>query len=146
MKNETPANFLMRNSKGYPDFIMTMLVYFSMALFVLLIIWALAQYFGFRITSQMAGNDKDHPFLMFMTSFNDTIRMIVIGVSGSVFGLAGSYLLRRKFHDDHFLEKIKCESQDLNQGSSIVEAIEGFLKPGESSMTHPNFDDEEEDI
>ena len=142
MKNDTPANFLLRNSKGYPDFIMTMLVYFSMALFILLIIWALAQYFGFRITAQMAVSDKDHPFLMFMTSFNDTIRMIVIGVSASVFGLAGSYLLRRKFHDDHYLQKKKFESQ----GSPIVEVIEGFLKPGESSMAHPNFDDEEEDI
>lgn len=142
MKNYTPANFIMRNSKGYPDFIMTMLVYFSLALFVLLLIWVLAQYFGFRVTAQMGAEDKDHPFLLFITSFNDTIRMIVIGVSASVFGLAGSYLLRRKFHDDHYLEKKKFESQD----SAIVEIIEGFLKPGESSMAHPNFDDEEEDI
>jgi len=142
MTRKKPATFIMHNSKGFPDFIMTMLVYFSITLFVLLLVWILTQYFGFRVTSNMSAADKEHPFLMFLQSFNDTIRMIVIAVSGSVFALAGSYLLRRKFHDDHYLNKLKFES-DTQKHAPITHGTLGFEQ---SSISHPNFDDEEEDI
>ncbi len=141
MSKQLPAGFIMRNSRGYPDFIMTLLVYFSLALFTLLIIWVLLQYCGLRFSLRIPA-DGTHPFMEFMHGFNETIRLIIISLSGSIFGLAGSYLLRRKFYDDHYLEKQK------RKGSSHHTEIHtsGFVTASQSSLQHSNYDDEEEDI
>ena len=139
-----PASFILNNSKGYPDFIMTMLIYFSLALFLLLILWVLAQYFGLRFTAELDPETaNDHPFITYMKHFNDTLKTIVLGVSGSVFALATSYMLRRKFHDDHFLAMKRLDN--TLPGSGVMDMVSGFLQPGQSSKTHPHYDNEEED-
>ncbi len=138
---QKPAAFLMRNSQGYPDFIMTMLVYFSVALFILLLFWIGFQYLAFKITYSLQG-EATHPFVEFCKSFNDTIRLIVLGVSSTIFGLAGSYMLRRKFKDDHY---IQLKQQEIDLGGKIADAT-GFIGETESTLSHSNYDDEEEDI
>lgn len=141
MNKQAPAGFIMRNSRGYPDFIMTMLVYFSLALFILLIIWVMVQYFGFRVSLRLA-SDAKHPFIEFLHGFDETIRLIIISISGSVFGLSGSYLLRRKFYDDHHLERQKIKPRS---GHTLIDT-DGFINAGQSTLTHGNYDDDEEDI
>ena len=135
-----PARFLLKNSKGHPDFVMTMLVAFSVALFLLLLFWVMINLIGLLnvLTVDAQGNGT---LVEFIKSFNSNLQLVVIGLSSSVFGLAGTYYMRRKSYDEHYLEKQKT----WHSMGSIVDA-EGFIDKAKSTLQHPNYDDEEEDI
>ena len=135
-----PARFLLRNSKGHPDFVMTMLVAFSVALFLLLLFWIMINLIGLLnvISNSASGNTT---LVGFIDSFNNNLQLVVIGLSSSVFGLAGTYYLRRKSYDEHYLEKQKTWH---NMGSILD--VDGFIDKAKSTLQHPNYDDEEEDI
>jgi len=141
MDNEKkPARFILKNSKGHPDFVMTMLVAFSLALFLLLLFWVMLNVIG--LLNVMGDGVNSEQMVKFIDSFNKNLQLVVIGLSSSVFGLAGTYYLRRKSYDQHYLEKQKTWH---NMGD-IVSGIEGFVDNKKSTLSHKNYDDEEEDI
>ncbi len=144
-----PASFLLRNSKGHPDFVMTMLVAVTMAMFVVVLVWILLNLLAFRMTATPSPTDEllglmDRAITL-LASFNENARLIVLGFASSVFSLAGAYYLRRASYDKHYesLEKTRVE-QGISIGGRA--ATSGFLPTEQSTLLHPNYDDGEEDI
>jgi hypothetical protein len=138
-----PASFLLRNSKGHPDFVMTMLVAVTLAMFIVVLFWLLLNIMAFRYS--LVGADGQHALLQVLQSFNENARLIVLGFASSVFSLAGAYYLRRASHDKHFAEREKIK---LDHGVPIGADGDttGFVSTGRSTLLHPNYDDGEEDI
>ncbi|UCE19724.1 MAG: hypothetical protein JSV84_05100 [Gemmatimonadota bacterium] len=151
-----PASFLLRNSKGYPDFVMTMLVAVTLALFVVILCWMALNLVGLHSisatpASQAGTGDIEGSVVsaggsvQLLNSFNENARLIVLGLCSSVFSLAGAYYLRRRSHDIHYesWQKTKVELGLQDAGARIPS---GYVSPVRSTLTHANYDDEEEDI
>ncbi|KAA3619424.1 MAG: hypothetical protein DWQ05_01515 [Calditrichaeota bacterium] len=91
-----PSNWLLKNSSGYPDFLFTILTYSMLLLLFVTICWV-----GFGILSfKYAGTDKAETLLKVMGSMQTGL----ISLVGVVFGLAGSYTVRRFKRDEHTVE------------------------------------------
>jgi len=151
----TPSSFLLNNSKGRPDFIMTMLVVVILALLVILVIWLGLNSLAMINAKEMPGRESS-AVIELMKSFNTNAQLIILGVCSSVFTLAGTYYLRRSAYDDHHEEraKRKFNEQRVAEGqqqhgrvAGVQPALnQGFVNNEESTLAHPNYDDEEEDI
>ena len=142
-----PAKFIIRNSKGYPDFLMTMLTVVTVALLVLLLFWICLNILAFRDSKTQ---ETDSGFVQYLQSFNENSRIMVLGICSSIFSFAGAYYLRRQSYDKHY-ESMK--QMDTNLIQSTVSGIiidpdrkNSFLPPSETKRQHPNYDDEGEDI
>ena len=140
--NTRPASFMLNNSKGHPDFVMTMLVAVTLAMFIVVLFWMLLNVLAFR-----AATDAEPSKYVFqvLESFNENARMIVLGFGSSVFSLAGAYYLRRASYDKHFQER---ERTRLEFGADVTDGGDqsGFQPIEQSTLLHENYDDEEEDI
>ncbi|MCG8533479.1 MAG: hypothetical protein MI808_00110 [Pseudomonadales bacterium] len=142
--NSKPAKFLLKNSKGHPDFVMTMLVAVILCLFVVLLYWMMLNLVGLHLLTQENINTKHvEPVSNLLANFNQNSQIIIIGICSSVFSLAGSYYLRRASYDKHYVEKLKLEQ---HQQKIVTNPSVGLEGNSISSVGHPNFDDEEEDI
>jgi acetyl-CoA acetyltransferase len=149
MPERRAASFMLKNSKGHPDFVMTMLVAVTMAMFVVVLVWILFNLLAIRMTA--TPNPTSDVLSMMdraitlLASFNENARLIVLGFASSVFGLAGAYYLRRASYDKHYeaMKKTNLEQGIVNGDSA---SATGFLPPGQSTLLHPNYDDSEEDI
>ncbi len=137
-----PASFLLRNSKGHPDFVMTMLVAVILATFLVILFWMLMNTLAIK---GAMGTPPDPVVLTALSNFNDNTRLIVLGLCSSIFSLAGAYYLRRASYDKHYesLEKTRVEHGIPNGGGA---ATSGFLPPDQSSLLHTNYDNTGEDI
>lgn len=146
MKHRQPATFLLINSKGHPDFIMTMLVVVIIALLFTVLFW-MGLNTMFFITEYESG--RGEYMTHFMGVFNDNAQVIIIGLCSSIFTLAGTYYLRRSSFDKHHEVSKQNKNEHLMEsalpgtGSSV---ISGFVENNETTLIHPNYDDEEEDI
>lgn len=111
-----PSKWLLRNSKGYPDFLFTIVSYSLALLFLVLVIWIL---FGI-LSFAYAGSPKAATLLKIM----DSMKTGLVSLAGVVFGLAGSYTVRRYKYDDHH------EARQLrkNGGNVTTKLIEKGLK------------------
>jgi hypothetical protein len=143
--DKKPAKFLLKNSKGHPDFVMTMLVAVILCLFIVLLYWMMLNLIGLQI---IASATENHPGVVeavsnSLNSFNDNSQIIIIGICSSVFSLAGSYYLRRASFDKHYVEKKKVELEAVKNAVAKNFGLEGT---NDSSVGLPLFDDEEEDI
>jgi len=136
-----PAKFLLYNSKGHPDFIMTMLVVMILALFLVVLFWMLLNIMALRMTGS-TGNVQLSQFIM---SFNENARLIVLGICSSVFSLAGAYYLRRASFDKHYavLKEVKAKFGMAKDDDAKAAT---FAEAEVSTLSHQNYDDEEEDI
>lgn len=145
MENQ-PAKFLLKNSKGHPDFVMTMLVAVILCLFVVLLYWMMLNLIGLHLLTQSSPeNEKIAASVSsLLANFNENSQIIIIGICSSVFSLAGSYYLRRASFDKHHVEKMKLGLPTAI--SSIATGNVGLAGKSDSSIGHPNFDDEDEDI
>lgn len=139
-----PAKFLLSNSKGYPDFVMTMLVAVILCLFIVLLYWMMLNLIGiYLLTQPQANPDVVQSVSVLLANFNENSQIIILGICSSVFSLAGTYYLRRSAYDKHYVEKKKLDTQlDTNTHNQNA----GLAESSTSSISHPNFDDEEEDI
>ncbi|VUD59188.1 hypothetical protein TDB9533_02613 [Thalassocella blandensis] len=143
MKNK-PAKFLLSNSKGYPDFVMTMLVAVILCLFIVLLYWMMLNLIGLYLLTQPTANPEVvQSVSVLLANFNENSQIIIIGICSSVFSLAGTYYLRRSAYDNHYVEKKKLDTQVTTQ---IHNRNVGLAESTSSSIGHPHFDDEEEDI
>ncbi len=110
-----PSKWLLRNSKGYPDFLFTIVTY-SLALLVLVLtIWII---FGI-LSFAYAGTPKAATLLKIM----DSMKTGLVSLAGVVFGLAGSYTVRRYKYDDHHEKR-----QLRKSGGAAAKLIEKGLK------------------
>jgi len=141
--NLKPASFILRNSKGHPDFVMTMLVAVILATFLVILFW---MWMNTRAMDVAAINPNlETEVLVQLKDFNETSRYIILGLFSSVFSLAGAYYLRRMSQDkgQTAIEKARLE-QGLSDSDS--EANSGLLAPEQSTLMDSNYDDGEEDI
>jgi magnesium-transporting ATPase (P-type) len=148
-----PARFLLRNSQGRQDFIMTMLVVAMLALVVSILFFMLINYLSLRGSTANGGTDA-------VGNFNDNMRLIILGVCSSVFTLAGAYYLRRKAYDEHYESYVKSKESYLKAqaelgaitsdnslpATTFVPARGSSVLTGVSTLAHPGYDDEEEDV
>lgn len=135
-----PARFLMRNSKGHPDFVMTMLVTVIVATLLVLLFWTALNLLAFRapfLTKPAASSEAavatvdstdtatppvatQDPLLDddqldylrdLLDTFNEHAQLIVLGLASSIFSLAGAYYLRRASYDKHY-ERMRRDELD----------------------------------
>ena len=139
-----PAGFLLINSKGRPDFLMTMLVVVIVASLLVILFWMglnLIVVFGHW-------TDAQHQQLtQHMINFNEQTQIIILGLFSSIFTLAGSYYLRRSSYDKHYLEREKFQHEVAKETQVAIAApLAGFIENTQSTLLHPNYDDTGEDI
>lgn len=148
-----PAKFLLNNSKGRPDFLMTMLTIVTIAMLIVLLFWMALNLIAFRTTltkEAIAANENNKTeesfipqLILLVSDFNSNTRLIILGLASSVFSLAGAYYLRRKNYDEHYL---KNEKSKLFMGFKENGETPSFVPADKSTIDHPNYDDESEDI
>jgi hypothetical protein len=143
--DKKPAKFLLKNSKGHPDFVMTMLVAVILCLFIVLLYWMMLNLIGLQLIASATERNSGvvEAVSASLSSFNDNSQIIIVGICSSVFSLAGSYYLRRASFDKHYVEKKKVE---LDAVQKIMVKDVGLEGTTDSSIGIPHFDDEEEDI
>ncbi|HID39933.1 MAG TPA: hypothetical protein EYP36_10535 [Calditrichaeota bacterium] len=96
-----PSPWLLRNSKGFPDFLFTILTYSMILLIFVSLVWI-----AFAILSFVyAGKPQTVTLLKIMESMKTGL----IPLAGVIFGLAGSYTVRRFKKDDHYVQKMETE-------------------------------------
>lgn len=117
-----PSKWLLRNSKGYPDFLFTIVTYSLILLFFISLIWV-----AFALLSYIyAGTPKAGTLLKIM----DGMKTGLVSLAGVVFGLAGSYTVRRFKYDDHQeVRKVRKAKEDndlpkVEEGLGIVQNTE----------------------
>ncbi len=96
-----PSPWLLKNSKGFPDFLFTILTYSMILLIFLTLIWI-----TFAILTFI---HADSPKAAVLIKIMESMKTGLISLAGVVFGLAGSYTVRRFKTDDHYLQKKRLE-------------------------------------
>jgi hypothetical protein len=117
-----PSNWLLKNSKGFPDFLFTILTYSMLLLVFVTLCWVV---FGV-LTFLRADTTGAATILQIM----DSMKTGLISLAGVIFGLAGSYTVRRFKTDDHYIEKKKLDSEleEKDEGFSVKELVQKGLK------------------
>ena len=112
-----PSSWLLKNSKGFPDFLFTILTYSMLLLVFVTLCWVV---FGV-LTFLRADTGGAATILQVM----DSMKTGLISLAGVIFGLAGSYTVRRFKTDDHYLDS---ELESKEEGFSAKELIQKGLK------------------
>jgi len=108
-----PSKWLLHNSKGYPDFLFTILTYSLILLVFVSFFWIIFGVLAFF----HAGSPEAATLVKIM----DNMKTGLVSLAGVVFGLAGSYTVRRYKYDDHYLEK-KVNKQKMEQETPGAES------------------------
>ncbi len=118
-----PSSWLLKNSMGFPDFLFTLLTYSVLLLIFVTIVWVA---FGI-ITILYSGTPRAEWTLKAMESMKTGL----VSLAGIIFGLAGSYTVRRFKKDEHYLQKKRL---DFELGE--LESSSGQLlpAPGEQGL------------
>ena len=117
-----PSSWLLKNSKGFPDFLFTILTYSMLLLVFVTLCWVV---FGV-LTFLRADTTGAATILQIM----DSMKTGLISLAGVIFGLAGSYTVRRFKTDDHYIEKKKLDNEleEKEEGFSVKELVQKGLK------------------
>ncbi|NOX87748.1 MAG: hypothetical protein GXO77_01895 [Calditrichaeota bacterium] len=118
-----PSSWLLKNSKGFPDFLFTILTYSMILLVFLSLIWIAFAVLAFI----RAGTPQAEILIKIMNSMKTGL----VSLAGVVFGLAGSYTVRRFKTDDHYLQKKRLE-YDMGKTNEERTADQSGLKVVES--------------
>lgn len=106
-----PSGWLLKNSNGFPDFLFTILTYSMVLLGFVTLMWVTFGILGY-LTPDPA---KAEVILQIM----DSLKTGLISLAGVVFGLAGSYTIRRFKKDDHWIEKKQLEKEMEQQKAPL---------------------------
>lgn len=98
-----PSKWLMYNSSGYPDFLFTILSYAIILLGVVSLTWI-----AFGIIAYAASDPANTAAAL---KVMDSMIYGLISLAGVIFGLAGSYTVRRYKKDDHYIEKKRLDME-----------------------------------
>ncbi len=121
MQNERgkPSSWLLRNSKGFPDFLFTILTYSMILLIFVSLIWI-----AFAVLSFIYAGKQEAVILL---KIMESMKTGLISLAGVIFGLAGSYTVRRFKKDDHYVQKMESEfeirKQLLSKNSPVVNGL-----------------------
>jgi len=125
-----PSKWLLKNSKGYPDFLFTILTYAMLLLVLVSLVWIAFAMLAYKYS----GTPKVDGIITIMNSMKTGL----ISLAGVIFGLAGSYTVRRFKKDDHYVAKNRFE---LEKGKVLGSTI-----PSELSEIQLSVVQDEEDI
>lgn len=98
-----PSKWLMHNSSGYPDFLFTILTYAMILLGVVSLTWI-----AFGIIAYAASDPANTEAAL---KVMDSMIYGLISLAGVIFGLAGSYTVRRYKKDDHYIQKKRLDME-----------------------------------
>lgn len=115
-----PSKWLLKNSRGYPDFLFTILTYSMLLLIFVCLNWII-----FAILAVRHSNNAETAEIIIMVM--DSMKTGLISLAGVIFGLAGSYTVRRYKTDEHHIAKKKIEQPsypEKSQPKSSVSAQE----------------------
>ncbi len=115
-----PSSWLLKNSSGYPDFLFTILTYSMILLIFLALIWVAFAILAFFNTGT--------PQAALLVEIMDNMKTGLISLAGVVFGLAGSYTVRRYKKDQHYVEKKKMEEGIIGTETQTKPSISDRLK------------------
>ena len=118
-----PSRWLLHNSNGYPDFLFTILSYSMLLLIFVALIWI-----TFGILVFIHGESTR---AVVMVRVMESMKTGLISLAGVVFGLAGSYTVRRYKKDQQYLEmkKMGLETGTEIQQTDELKSIQENLKP-----------------
>ncbi len=118
-----PSRWLLHNSNGYPDFLFTILSYSMLLLIFVALIWI-----TFGILVFIHGESTRAAV---MVRVMESMKTGLISLAGVVFGLAGSYTVRRYKKDQQYLEmkKMGLETGTEVQQTDELQPIQENLKP-----------------
>ncbi len=118
-----PSRWLLHNSSGYPDFLFTILSYSMLLLIFVALIWIT---FGILVFVH-AGSTR----AVVMTKVMESMKTGLLSLAGVVFGLAGSYTVRRYKKDQQYLEmkKMGLETGTETQQADGSKSIQENLRP-----------------
>ncbi|MFQ6115841.1 MAG: hypothetical protein ACE5NG_17410 [bacterium] len=117
----TPSGWLLYNSNGYPDFLFTILTYSMLLLIFVSVFWI-----GFGILAFL--NADNAAKAKTILSVMDSMKTGLISLAGVVFGLAGSYTVRRFKKDEHYLKKQEVEKE--MKVTDTESTLSKLLQPG----------------
>jgi H+/Cl- antiporter ClcA len=117
-----PSSWLLKNSKGFPDFLFTILTYSMLLLVFVTLCWV-----AFAVLTFLRADTGGAVTIL---QIMDSMKTGLISLAGVIFGLAGSYTVRRFKTDDHYIEKKKLDSEleAKEEGFSIKELVQKGLK------------------
>lgn len=136
-----PASFIKNNSKGEPDFVMTLLVWFAKVVIYSSLVWAAVNLIVLGLTQTDASNEVRAFTLQYLVAFNDGFWKGVVGICGVTGSLASAYYLRRKNSDQNKLELMKVQAR-----SGLLGWASDFVDNAKSTIGHKNYDPSKEDI
>ncbi len=96
-----PSAWLLKNSKGFPDFLFTILTYSMILLIFLALSWL-----AFAVLSYI---NADSAKATIVIRIMNSMKTGLISLAGVVFGLAGSYTVRRYKTDNHYIQKKRLD-------------------------------------
>ena len=123
-----PSKWLLNNSKGYPDFLFTLLVYSFLLFTIICFVWV-------GLIMIVAVNPSSTDFSSLKEILKD-IRIGLVAIAGLVFGLAGNYTVRR----------FKKDEQHLQSMTLCKENVVASQPENDSGVSSDNTTMEEEDI
>lgn len=106
-----PSKWLLRNSEGFPDFLFTILTYSILLLIAVILLWM-----AFGVLSFIHAGSPEATFLI---QIMESMKTGLISLAGLIFGLAGSYTVRRFKKDDHYIQKKTLEQGQQEQPQSL---------------------------
>jgi H+/Cl- antiporter ClcA len=101
-----PSKWLLNNSSGYPDFLFTILTYSMVLLALVLFIWIAVGILVYK-------NAQSENIKMMM-AIMENLKTGLLSLCGVVFGLAGSYTVRRFKKDEQYMQLTKRDT-DVSQ-------------------------------
>ena len=112
-----PSRWLKRNSNGFPDFLFTILTYSMILLGIVCLFWVI---FGI-LAILYAGTEKAKTILEVMNSMKTGL----ISLAGVVFGLTGSYTVRRFKKDESYeVRMVRKEREAATSNMTTVRNME----------------------
>lgn len=97
-----PSGWLLYNSMGFPDFLFTILTYSMILLVFVTMMWVI-----FGLLAYLNDDLAKAPVII---QVMESLRTGLVALAATVFGLAGSYTVRRFKKDDHYIEKKRLDS------------------------------------
>jgi hypothetical protein len=114
-----PSSWLLKNSRGYPDFLFTILTYSMILLIFIALSWL-----AFAVLAYLHAGD---PRIAAVMKIMDSMKTGLISLAGVVFGLAGSYTVRRYKTDDHYIQKKRMEYEmGISEESAGAQSPKGL--------------------
>ena len=117
---EQPSSWLLKNSAGKPDFLFTLLTYSFILLICITVFWIALGIPALKHAAD-AGYSKNILAIM------DNVKTGLISLAGLVFGLAGSYTVRRFQQEKMLYSKVEEENVAEKEPNATVSTTDDLV-------------------